>query len=87
MLNKIIRRCSRYYWELIKRQKAFDRRKLSIEDYLDEIKSEKIKNEMPRLLVSIDDLSMTRNSLLSYDRGGDEGGILEQIVSTIENYD
>ncbi len=87
MLNKIIRRCSRYYWELIKRQKAFDRRKLSIEDYLDEIKSEKIKNEMPRLLVSIDDLSMTRNSLLSYDRGGDEGGILEQIVSTIEIYD
>ena len=72
MLNRIIRRSSRFYWEAVKRQKAFDRRNISIEHYIGEIKSEEIKNEVPRLLISIDDLSMTRSSLFTYDRGGNK---------------
>ena len=86
MFNKLIRRSSRLFWENVWGVKAFDKRLLSVDNYLNEIASDSKIDGRPKLLISIDDLSMVKDGFFSFDRGGEPHGIFEQIIDVCEDY-
>jgi hypothetical protein len=83
MLNKFLK----YYYENICRVTKPYRRPLSIDEYISEIKAEiKSNNDFVQFLITADDLSMTSEGFLTYDRGGMSGGLLERMIEKANQF-
>jgi len=86
VVNRIINKSIRIFKES-HGLKAFDKRKLGQEDYINEILMESVINKNVEFLISIDDISMVADGLFDYDRGKSKNGILEKIINLAEKWE